>query len=156
VLRRTCKLTVPPYLIVLSLTMLAACASGDLTLNEADPDIVARKPTFEQVYPIFQRECIPCHAGTDQGSGDDNSGDDDEREIRKSDDVPSARLLDLTASSIDPGLESCESIVANLDDIIEDIFVNNDMPPGAWPRLTSKEKLTIERWIDGGAEESCN
>jgi hypothetical protein len=27
-----------------------ACGSGDLTLNEADPDIVAQKPSFEQVY----------------------------------------------------------------------------------------------------------
>ncbi|MDP6019185.1 MAG: hypothetical protein QGI32_24055, partial [Candidatus Latescibacteria bacterium] len=40
-----------------SITMLlTACGSGDLTLNEADPDIVAQKPTWTQVEPIFQRE----------------------------------------------------------------------------------------------------
>ena len=51
----------------LAAMLFLACGSGDLTLNEADPDIVAQKPTFAQVYPIFQRECIPCHSGTDIG-----------------------------------------------------------------------------------------
>ena len=55
----------------LLLAMLVACGSGDRTLNEADPDIVAQRPTFAQVYPIFQRDCIPCHSGTarDRGNG---------------------------------------------------------------------------------------
>ena len=60
------------------------------------------------------------------------------------------------AQSVEPGLESCQSIINNLDDVVEDIFVDNNMPPGAWPRLTSKEKLIIERWIDRGTEVACN
>jgi len=120
------------------LTMLVACGSGDRTLNEADPDIVAQKPTFAQVYPIFQRDCIPCHTGTRGGE------EDDEDEAGK---------LSGTLG-VEPGLESCEAIIRNLEDIVEDVFIDNNMPPGAWPRLTSKEKLVIERWIDGGTQ--CN
>jgi len=117
------------------LTMLVACSSGDRTLNEADPDIVAQKPTFAQVYPIFQRDCIPCHTGT-------GGGEEDE-----------AGKLSGTFG-VEPGLESCEAIIRNLEDIVEDIFDDNNMPPGAWPRLTSKGKLVLERWIEGGTQ--CN
>ena len=62
----------------------------------------------------------------------------------------------MTAANIDPGLESCQSIINNLDDIDDDIFIDNNMPPGAWPRLTSKEKLIIERWIAVAPEVRCN
>jgi uncharacterized membrane protein len=126
-----------------SITMLlTACGSGDLTLNEADPDIVAQKPTWTQVEPIFQRECVPCHAGTDE------TGDDDD------DDARDKRLL-AAASSNDPGLESCRSVMNNSEDIISEVFRNNTMPPGAWPRLTSKERLTIERWMATG-QAACD
>ncbi|MFP6642409.1 MAG: hypothetical protein VCF24_02425 [Candidatus Latescibacterota bacterium] len=53
-------------------------------------------------------------------------------------------------------MESCLSIVNNLDNIVETIFIDNNMPPGAWPRLTSKERLTIERWVDADPEASCD
>lgn len=116
------------------LSILAACASGDRTLNEADPGIVAQRPAYAQVEPIFQADCVPCHSGTDERAG--------------------RRLTTMVAIANDPGLESCQSIVNNLEDVVEEIFDKNSMPPGAWPRLTSKERLTIERWIDGGA--SCD
>jgi hypothetical protein len=125
--------------------LLAACGSGDLTLNEADPDIVPQKPTFAQVYPIFQRDCIPCHSGIDLKGGDEDDDDERRRAGRAA-----------TAASVEPGLESCQAIVSNLKDIVEDIFEKNNMPPGAWPRLTSKEKLIIERWIATNPETRCN
>ncbi|HIG16569.1 MAG TPA: hypothetical protein EYQ31_04345 [Candidatus Handelsmanbacteria bacterium] len=129
------------------LSMLVACGSGERTLNEADPNIVAQRPAYAQVEPIFQRDCIPCHSGTDDGPREeDDGGEDDKRAGR--------RIVALVAIANDPGLESCQSIVNNLEDVVEEIFDNNSMPPGAWPRLTSKERLTIERWIDGGA--SCD
>ena len=134
-------------------SVLAACNSGDLTLNEADPDIVAQKPTWEQVYPIFQRECIPCHSGTDDGP--DEEDEDEERAQRTAADLSAARVLAAVAGT-EPGLESCLSIINNLDDIKTDLFVDNNMPPGAWPRLTSREKLIIQRWIDDDPEASCN
>ena len=121
---------------VILVAMMVACSSGDLTLNQADPTIVPQKPVFAQVYPIFQRDCIPCHAGTDEGSGREGA--------------------DKVASRNDPGMESCRSIVNNLDDIVDEVFIKNSMPPGAWPRLTSKERLTIERWVDAGPEASCD
>ena len=116
------------------LSILAACASGDRTLNEADPGIVAQRPAYAQVEPIFQADCVPCHSGADERAG--------------------RRLATMVAIANDPGLESCQSIVNNLEDVVEEIFDKNSMPPGAWPRLTSKERLTTERWIDGGA--SCD
>ena len=62
----------------------------------------------------------------------------------------------LWAVGSEPGLESCDAIRSNLDDIFIDIFVDNSMPPGAWPRLDSREKLIIQRWIDSGAGGPCN
>ncbi len=124
---------------------ITACGSGDLTLNEADPDVVAQSPTWDHVYPIFQRECIPCHTGV--------GGDDDEDEDEEGRAMPD---LAGAAGGVEPGLESCQAILDNLEDIELDIFVDNNMPPGAWPRLTSEEKLVIRRWIDAGAEGPCN
>ncbi|MDP6019184.1 MAG: hypothetical protein QGI32_24050, partial [Candidatus Latescibacteria bacterium] len=82
------------------------------------------------------------HAGTDE------TGDDDD------DDARDKRLL-AAASSNDPGLESCRSVMNNSEDIISEVFRNNTMPPGAWPRLTSKERLTIERWMATG-QAACD
>jgi hypothetical protein len=135
---------------LLLLPALLACGSGDLTLNEADPQIVAQKPAWAEVEPIIQRDCVPCHAGIDLGDGDDD--DDDEGD--EGDDKPAGGRLTTAASSNDPGLESCPSVVANLDDVVEEIFDDNSMPPGAWPRLSSRQKLIIERWIAAGA--SCD
>jgi hypothetical protein len=136
----------------LLLAMLVACGSGDRTLNEADPDIVAQRPTFAQVYPIFQRDCIPCHNGTDEGPRErDDEDEDDEDEDDEDESGKRSRVL-----GVEPGLESCQSIINNLDDIVEDVFIDNNMPPGAWPRLTSKELLILKRWIDGGTETACD
>lgn len=55
----------------------------------------------------------------------------------------------------DPPLATCDDIVANVDGIEETTLDENTMPPGAWPRLTSREKLLLQRWIDDGAPASC-
>ncbi|MEE9268712.1 MAG: hypothetical protein V3V49_00465 [Candidatus Krumholzibacteria bacterium] len=111
---------------MLLLILLSACGSGDLPLDQVDPNAAPLQPTWSQVFPIFQRECIPCHATDDPPGG------------------------------TRPNLETCEAIIANLADIATDIFVLNKMPPGAWPRLTEVERLTIERWIANGATAPCN
>ena len=55
----------------------------------------------------------------------------------------------------DPPLATCDDIVANVDGIEDTTIDDNTMPPGAWPRLTSREKLLLERWIENGAPASC-
>ncbi len=134
--------------LMLTTIVLTACGSGDLTLNQADPDIVAQRPTWAHVEPIIQRECVPCHTGRDETPKNDNEDEDDLR-TRDSLKKPAAPMGE------DPGLESCLSVVANLEDVVESIFKRNDMPPGAWPRLDSKERLIIERWIDANRVPSC-
>jgi uncharacterized membrane protein len=110
-------------LCLLFLVLLASCqGSGDLPLDQADPDAVPANPTFDQVNAIVQRACTPCH----QGGGE-----------------------------ADAPIESCTDIVAQRESIWE-TAVDNTMPPGALPRLTSEEKLTIRRWIDNGAPAPCN
>ena len=105
---------------------ISACGSGDLPLEQVDPNAAPLQPTFEQVFSIFQRECIPCHATNDPPGG--------------------AR----------PNLETCANIIASLLDIERDVLVLNKMPPGAWPRLTEAERLIIKRWITNGAPAPCN
>ena len=51
----------------------------------------------------------------------------------------------------DPRYVTPEDVLDGLDDLYEEVFEENTMPPGAWPRLTSEEKLAIQRWIDNGA-----
>ncbi len=123
----------------LAIFVIAGCGSGDLTLDEADPDAVAANPTWDQVFGIFQRECAPCHT-------------DDEGEDEPEDRMPGLAPL----GGVDPDLQTCLSIIENLDDSLDRIFDSNDMPPGAWPRLTSEERLIIERWNEQGAVAPCN
>ena len=88
------------------------CSSGDLPLAEVDPHAVPDTSTYEQIYSIIQRECLPCH---------DEGGED-------------------------PPYDTCDHVVANFGDLFEQVFEKNRMPPGAWPRLSSEDKLTLLRW----------
>ena len=94
------------------------CGSGDVTLAEADTEAVPEVTSWEQVFSIFQRECLPCHGQGGQ----------------------------------EPRLETCEDIIDSYESSLEQIFKKNAMPPGAWPRLSSEEKLIIERF---GGDAPC-
>jgi len=113
-----------------------ACSSGDKTLNDVDPQAVTATPTFDQVNAIMHNKCVMCH---DSGSGEDGSND--------------FRLV-LQTDGIQP-LNTCTDIVAQRFDILDRVQ-DNTMPPGVMPRLTSEEKLTIERWVANGAPAPCN
>jgi uncharacterized membrane protein len=122
----------------------ASCqGSGDLPLDQVDPDAVAQDPTFDQVNAIMHRACVPCH----QGEGDDG-GDNGGYALVG----PRTRLV---AEDAEPNLEDCAEIVAQRFSILEQVEANS-MPPGAWPRLTNEEKLIVRRWIDDGAPAPCN
>jgi len=108
-----------------------------MTLDQADPDAVARVPTWDQVNAIFQRQCVPCHPG---------SGGLEEDGFVAGAAAPEGS---------EPGLETCENIIKYFPNSYRRIFETNDMPPGAWPRLTSEEKLIIQRWFDAGEDAPC-
>jgi len=102
---------------VLAIALIAACsiwgcASGDSPLSEVDPDAVPDSTSYDQIYSIIQRECLPCH---------DDGG---------------------TA----PPYDTCEHVIENFDALFDQVFVKNEMPPGAWPRLSSEERLVLLRW----------
>lgn len=107
------------------LALVASCGRGDKTLLQADPGAVVAAPTYQQVRAILDLNCVPCHKG--QGS-------------------------DL---SVRPNLQTCEGMMGELGRIVQDAVVLEKMPPGAWPRLTEEEKLTITRWIENGACAPC-
>ncbi|UCH83000.1 MAG: hypothetical protein JSW50_11075 [Candidatus Latescibacterota bacterium] len=125
---------------IVALTIFVAavvgCASGDRPLEAVDPDSVPADPTWDQVFSIIQRECTPCH-------NDDNGKDEDDDGSENGDDDD------------DPNYETCEGVVGGLSDLYDEVFEKNTMPPGAWPRLTSEEKLIIQRWIDNGVKSPC-
>jgi uncharacterized membrane protein len=56
----------------------------------------------------------------------------------------------------EPRYDTCKSIQQNSRGLRSTVFGSNTMPPGAWPRLTSEEKLTVERWLDQGRVSPCN
>jgi uncharacterized membrane protein len=123
----------------LAMVVIAGCGSGDLTLDQADPDAVAANPTWDQVFGIFQRECAPCHT-------------DDEGEDEPEDRTPGLAPF----GGVEPDLQTCSTIIENLDRSLVRMLDDNDMPPGAWPRLTSEERLIVQRWNEQGAVAPCN
>ncbi len=120
--------------------------SGDLPLDQVDPQAVSEDPTYDQVFAILHNNCVSCH---DSG-GDDDDDDDDDGGYGI---APGTKTRIVADDS--PDLTDCVEIVALRDDILEQIE-ENLMPPGAMPRLTSEQKLTIRRWIDNGAAAPCN
>jgi len=119
--------------------------SGDLPLDQVDPQAVSADPTYDQVFAILHNSCVSCH----DGGGDDDDDDDDGGYGT----APGTKTR-VVADDL-PDLTDCVEIVALRDDILEQIE-ENLMPPGAMPRLTSEQKLTIRRWIDNGAAAPCN
>jgi uncharacterized membrane protein len=115
----------------------AGCGSGDLPLDQVDPGAAPAVPTYDQVYAILQRACVPCHGGGSSAPATQSAFSPQED------------------GGEDLNLENCVDIVAQRDGILERIE-NNTMPTGALPRLTSVEKLLIRRWVEQGAVAPCN
>ena len=115
---------------------LTGCASGDKTLDAVDPNAVALNPTFDQVNAIIHSKCVMCH---DSGSGGEDNGGNDNL-ILEDDMAP---------------FETCTEIVAEAESILERIQ-DNTMPPGAMPRLSSEERLIIQRWVENDRPAPCN
>jgi len=65
-----------------------------------------------------------------------------------------ATCHDSGAEKISP-LTTCTDIVALRGDILGRIQ-DNTMPPGVLPRLSSEDKLLIQRWVENGAPAPCN
>ncbi len=123
-------------LVIAIAALFAACASGDKTLDSVDPNAVALNPTFDQVNAIIHNKCVMCH---DSGSGgEDNGGNDN---LLLEDDLPA--------------FETCTQIVAEAESILERIQ-DNTMPPGAMPRLSSEDRLIIQRWVENDKPAPCN
>ncbi len=126
--------------VILLLAMLASLAcegSGDLPLDQVDPEAAPANPTYDQVYAILHNRCVSCHTGDDDDGGD------------------AASPRRTTTGGVDPDLSDCVEIVALRDDIVDQVE-GNLMPPGAMPRLTDEQKLTILRWVVNGAPAPCN
>ncbi len=132
----------PVLAAIVAVLAASGCGRGDLPLEQVDPAAVPLDPDFALVYDIFDRECIPCHSGS--GPGDAPAP------------APGRDGAAAVLGGSEPGLSTCADIIANLSDIEKDVFRKNSMPPGAWPRLTSQEKLILFRWIGNGAKAPCN
>jgi uncharacterized membrane protein len=130
-------------LLVVLATAWSCDGSGDLPLDQVDPDAAPANPTYDQVFAILHNRCVSCHTGSDDDGGDDGGGGYA---------LVPRRVI---TGDVEPDLEDCIEIVAFRDDILEQIELNT-MPPGAMPRLTSEQKLLIRRWVDNGAPAPCN
>jgi len=115
--------------------LLAACGSGDAPLAVVDPGAAPLQPTYSQAKGILDYYCLPCHGG----------GGGARREP--------APAVEEDGESID--VSSCEAIHQSLSGILDTSVDGNSMPPGALPRLTEREKLTLKRWIAQGACSPC-
>lgn len=128
-------------LLTFVLVALACNGSGDLPLDQVDPEAAPADPTYDQVFAILHNRCVACHTG----DGDEDEDEGDYATLRER----------ATMGDTEPDLSDCVEIVAYRDDILEQIEANT-MPPGAMPRLTNEQKLIIRRWVDNGATAPCN
>jgi uncharacterized membrane protein len=125
------------------LAILSCNGSGDLPLDQVDPDAVAADPTYDQVYAILRNNCVTCHTGEDEDEDDGGNGGYVLSRPRT------------TTGDTEPDLSDCVQIVGFRTDILVQVE-ENTMPPGAMPRLSSEQKLIIRRWIEDGAPAPCN
>jgi mono/diheme cytochrome c family protein len=130
-------------LFALSATALGCGGSGDLPLDEVDPNAAPANPTYDQIFAILHNNCTTCHTGGGDDGGDDEGGGYAVSRSRA------------TTGDASPDLGDCFDIVAFSGDILEQVE-SDQMPPGAMPRLTSAEKLTISRWVLNGTPAPCN
>lgn len=116
---------------------LTSCNSGDLTLADVDPNAVG-EASYEQVRAIFKKNCVPCHQTDNKPGGIlATAGEQQDDELE------------------DVDLESCEGIQEYAGEAVR-VLLEDTMPPGAWPRLTEAQKLTISNWLSDGACAPCN
>jgi uncharacterized membrane protein len=113
------------------LLAMLGCAEGDRTLAEVDPQAAPLHPAYEQVFAIVEFNCAPCHGG---------GGAVAKREEDEEDDLDYA---------------TCQGIQNGIDGLRSTVLEAGSMPPGAWPRITERDKLLLQRWIDAGACSPC-
>ena len=127
---------------------LHGCGSGKLPLEVVDPAAAPLNPTYEQVVPILDRSCVPCHRGGGGGAPASSARVASGLAAR-----PAAR--DSGGEGEGSDYSTCAGIEAGLEGLRRSVLVTGSMPPGAWPRLDEREKLIVKRWIENGACSPC-
>ena len=112
-------------LAALVLVAIAGCGTGDLTIEEVDPQSAPATPTWSMhVAPIIEFHCVACHdpggqAGAQEGYAYDTCAVTREKK--------------------------------GWDGLVETVFQEGSMPPGGAMRLQPWEELTLLRWRAQGA-----
>ncbi|MCA9672412.1 MAG: hypothetical protein KC503_42755 [Myxococcales bacterium] len=111
--------------VFLVLLATASCGLGDLSIDEADPDSIPADPTYEgEVRPLMRYYCVACHA-------------------------PSSQLG--TAHDFD--YSTYEGTKAGYGGILDTVFEQQSMPPGAARRMSPREEAIVKRWAEQGFKE---
>ena len=99
------------------------CVSGDGLLEDIDPEAAPAAPTYsEHVAPLMDFYCTACHAP----------------------DV-------LPGEQEGYGYDTCEKVRDNWEGLVDTAFIAKNMPPGGAVRVSSADRLTLERWHARGA-----
>jgi hypothetical protein len=128
------------------LAMATGCGFGDAPLGAVDPDAAPLAPTYEQAKTILDRNCAPCHKEGGGEGGGDLWADRGSALLAR----PGDRI------AAEPDYSTCQGIQGGLDGIVRTVLQGGSMPPGAWPRLSEEDKLTLQRWLDQGACSPCS
>lgn len=107
---------------IFSLSMLSlalsGCAFGEGALGDVDPQAAPATPEYTaHVAPIMERYCTACHAEDAQPGEVEGYG-----------------------------YETCAKVRRNWNSIVETVFDTSEMPPGGAVRVSSPEKLALQRW----------
>jgi uncharacterized membrane protein len=125
--------------------LFTSCFSGERLLGEVDPESIPETPTYtEHIRPIMEYYCVACHyPGANPRSLQEEfvqRGVLTEEEGRRF----------ILSSGEDPDLSTYEAIVEAFEEVAEEIFESQSMPPGASRRLTPREETILARWAAKG------
>lgn len=108
---------------LLALCALVGCGTGDLTIEEADPEAAPPTPTWSMhVEPIIEFHCVACHDPNGQAGAQEGYAYD-----------------------------TCEATRKGWGGLVETIFEEDSMPPAGAMRLQPWEELTLLRWREQGS-----
>lgn len=115
-----------PLVACLALAALVGCGTGDLTLEEIDPQAAPAAPTWTaHVRAIMQVHCVACHDPDGQAGAQEGYAYD-----------------------------TCDATKRGWGGLVETVFDTAEMPPGGAMRLQPWEELTLIRWREQGS--SCD
>jgi hypothetical protein len=128
--------------------LFTGCFFGDRLLGEVDPESIPETPTYtEHIRPIVEYYCVACHYPGNKLRLLQKEEGPSVQQDALTEEEDSSFILN---SGEEPDLSTYEAVVEAFEEVAEEIFEAQSMPPGASRRLTPREETILARWAAKG------